>query len=820
MWLEEWKNEAEEKGLNSKWTYAKAIASIKKYPLPLRTGKEAKILENIGDGIAKKLDERLAQYIEDGGDIQSLHIRPDLPTLSPPKRKRSNKQKETSSDINKSPELTTPMFSPNANHLKTGRKYVPKYRSGAYALIITLYEESQKPTYLGYMGKTDLQEASQPLCDKSFTMSDAGSHYTAWSSMGTLIEKGFIVKRSSPAKYYITDKGCELTHQLLMGNEGITKSNIASSVAQSPKHNGNKSREKRSSVPEPGEGLLSQLRDAVNLLDTHISPKQKYESATITNPTEVFDTYRKLGGRQPIGSSATNLFSPGSHYVKLQEKIRNPKNVNASNVLHVKLNQNTKQTKSTENVSIANKITKTLGGTDPDLQHTKNFNYWYVTDTDGTTLLKSKALVTIDDIIGLGFLIKSKREDLERSGALFKLDKTRHATDGFVYAYIADKDGQDVARPPEYIKPPSKSSTTITSEGSKRNHAFASSSSTACTGILKENPVKKKDKETISTLSDRIMVTTTSFSNISEDSCQYTTSLSASDMKPLFTLNPGLYDVVLCIDTTETTGGGKMKKEMADKLLKSGLTIDVRKLQLGDFLWIAKEKFGQQRELLLDFIIERKRMDDLASSIVDGRFKEQKFRLKNCGLKKLIYLVETYGSASHFAVPETTLRQAIMNTQVVDGLFVKETADVFDSVNYLKTMTRRLIKIYKDKSLHCLSMECVKKLKEKDDFEMIIQSKEQYLISFQEFTTQTEKNKMLTVREMFAKQLMQIKGVSAERVVAIVNKYPTPACLLTAVEEATTREEKENLLTNLDFGKAKKKVGAPISKQVFTLFNS
>lgn len=23
MWLEEWKNEAEEKGLNSKWTYAK-----------------------------------------------------------------------------------------------------------------------------------------------------------------------------------------------------------------------------------------------------------------------------------------------------------------------------------------------------------------------------------------------------------------------------------------------------------------------------------------------------------------------------------------------------------------------------------------------------------------------------------------------------------------------------------------------------------------------------------------------------------------------------------------------------------------------------
>jgi len=29
-------------------------------------------------------------------------------------------------------------------------------------------------------------------------------------------------------------------------------------------------------------------------------------------------------------------------------------------------------------------------------------------------------------------------------------------------------------------------------------------------------------------------------------------------------------------------------------------------------------------ELVLDYIVERKRMDDLADSIVDGRFREQK----------------------------------------------------------------------------------------------------------------------------------------------------------------------------------------------------
>ena len=32
----------------------------------------------------------------------------------------------------------------------------------------------------------------------------------------------------------------------------------------------------------------------------------------------------------------------------------------------------------------------------------------------------------------------------------------------------------------------------------------------------------------------------------------------------------------------------------------------------------------KSKELVLDYIIERKRMDDLASSIIDGRFREQK----------------------------------------------------------------------------------------------------------------------------------------------------------------------------------------------------
>lgn len=49
---------------------------------------------------------------------------------------------------------------------------------------------------------------------------------------------------------------------------------------------------------------------------------------------------------------------------------------------------------------------------------------------------------------------------------------------------------------------------------------------------------------------------------------------------------------------------------------------ETRQLSVGDFVWIARDQSG--KELLLPYIVERKRMDDLGSSIKDGRFHEQK----------------------------------------------------------------------------------------------------------------------------------------------------------------------------------------------------
>jgi crossover junction endonuclease MUS81 len=47
-----------------------------------------------------------------------------------------------------------------------------------------------------------------------------------------------------------------------------------------------------------------------------------------------------------------------------------------------------------------------------------------------------------------------------------------------------------------------------------------------------------------------------------------------------------------------------------------------------------------EKEYVLNCIVERKTISDLAHSITDKRYTDQKYRLKNCGLSRLFYLIE------------------------------------------------------------------------------------------------------------------------------------------------------------------------------------
>ncbi|KAG7464485.1 hypothetical protein MATL_G00166100 [Megalops atlanticus] len=578
------RDQAKERGLKTQHVYQKAISSLKKYPLPLKNGREAKILQNFGDGICKILDERLEKHYKEHGPDVPIH---SLPCGAGLRRGRSanlaTSQPPTNSAKDPSGRGGRKLKRQLGDGGKMKREYVPQKRTGGYAVLLALYRHCQTPGSKGFMSKLELQREAQHLCDKSFTVPDLGTKYTAWSSVSTLIQKDLLMKTHSPARYCLTEQGLALAERLESeerGSEGGWQ------------------------VEEP---------PTVDLMEDEEEEEDR--------------------GDRPV--EATALLASVTQGGSLEPGLR---------------------------------ISGKSQAADPDRRE------------DGGTIL------------------------------------------------------------------------------------------------------------------------------------------------------PGCYDIVLCVDFIETTGGSAARKqELVKELQRNGVTFDIRKLNVGDFLWVARERVtpvpGQLRpppgkELVLDYIIERKRMDDLCGSIIDGRFREQKFRLKRCGLRKPIYLVEECGSAAaHLSIPENTLQQAIVNTQVVDGFFVKIVQDVRESAAYLTVMTRQLQKLYQNRTLFCRSME------EDGDggSEGQCSGREREvpfccLLSFAEFNQGAVKNKSQTVREVFARQLMQISGISGDKAAAILEHYSTVSSLLQAYDQCCSEGDREKLLSSIRYGKLKRNIGPSLSRTIYQLY--
>uniref|UniRef100_A0A4W6CFD2 Crossover junction endonuclease MUS81 n=1 Tax=Lates calcarifer TaxID=8187 RepID=A0A4W6CFD2_LATCA len=576
-WLTELRDEAREKGLKIQYVYQKAISSLNKYPLPLQNAKEAKILQNFGDGICKILDEKLQRHLRENGPDAPIHSlnkgapppgRPDNNSLAPSRKKNAAADQGTDKGGGGGG------GGGGGERRKKKREYVPQKRSGGYAVLLTLYRQSQIPGSKGYMFKMELQTEAQLLSEKSFSVPDLGSKYTAWSSVSTLIQKNLVIKTHNPARYSLTEQGLALAERLESAEQG-TKGNTEEGGVE---------------VRSEGEEVEEEEEGGPGVVD-------------LTGSDEDVEEEEKQEDR------AQRTKRPGSD----------------------------------------------VDGTESDSQTTSR-------KTNGGCLL------------------------------------------------------------------------------------------------------------------------------------------------------PGTYEIILCVDFIETTGGSQHRKqELVKELQRNGVNFDVRKLNVGDFLWVAREKVapvpGQlrapvARELVLDYIIERKRMDDLCGSIIDGRFREQKFRLKRCGLRRPVYLVEECGTAaSHLSLPETTLQQAIVNTQVVDGFFVKRVQDVRESAAYLTVMTRYLTKLYQNRALLCRSRELEG---DEGSGEEERGNPSCSLISFAEFNHGAVKNKCQTVREVFARQLMQISGLSGDKAAAILEQYSTPHSLLSAYEQCRSEAEKEKLLSSIRYGKLKR----------------
>lgn len=75
----------------------------------------------------------------------------------------------------------------------------------------------------------------------------------------------------------------------------------------------------------------------------------------------------------------------------------------------------------------------------------------------------------------------------------------------------------------------------------------------------------------------------------------------------------------------------------------------------------------------------------------------------------------------------------------------------------------------------------------------------------------------LKVSELFVKMLLQIKGMSVDKSLAVVDVYATPR-LLKEAYAANSPPQGEKLLSKITFGKYNKSIGPVLSKVVYDLF--
>ncbi|KRH92050.1 Endonuclease MUS81, partial [Pseudoloma neurophilia] len=95
-------------------------------------------------------------------------------------------------------------------------------------------------------------------------------------------------------------------------------------------------------------------------------------------------------------------------------------------------------------------------------------------------------------------------------------------------------------------------------------------------------------------------------------------------------------EILLLVDSREMKS--KNDRTFFERNLPNSKSIT---LSIGDFIWL-------KNQFLINIIIERKKSTDFISSLSDGRFNEQKKRLKALGIKNIIYLIEGMKQKENF----------------------------------------------------------------------------------------------------------------------------------------------------------------------------
>lgn len=224
------------------------------------------------------------------------------------------------------------------------------------------------------------------------------------------------------------------------------------------------------------------------------------------------------------------------------------------------------------------------------------------------------------------------------------------------------------------------------------------------------------------------------------------------------------------------------RENIKDLLLENIPDAQLKNLEIGDYVFTIDEKPF--------LIIERKTVTDYAASIVDARGREQKKRLiANKDNANIMYLVEgdlkkDNQSFKYNKVGRHTIISSIINTMYRDKLQVFHTANVMETIFFIESIYKKLIK-------------------QGNSFLENKSSYETDLIN----TVKSTKKKNMTPEITFQMILNCIPGISNKVSKRIASKFTTPKNMITELLNIENKNDRLEFIKNIkmsDDEKAKK----------------
>lgn len=249
------------------------------------------------------------------------------------------------------------------------------------------------------------------------------------------------------------------------------------------------------------------------------------------------------------------------------------------------------------------------------------------------------------------------------------------------------------------------------------------------------------------------------------------------------------------------------ERKVIDCISKKNIEYKLTNLDIGDYIFEYKQKEDNPK-----VIIERKTVDDLASSIKDGRYKEQKVRLlneQNNG-HQIIYIIEGNIYNGVGKISSKTFNSVIVNGIIRDGIYTYISKDIEDTVNFLIKSFDMINKTGKIWNRFPVNSKChVNNQYNKNNISDKNNKSNENNIEYVSHIKSVKKDN-LTPKVCFIHQLAQIPGVSVKIATAISDKFNSITELIHEIEI----DEGESVC-EIKYGKTQRKIGPVISKRLY-----